>query len=59
MIRGRAWGTGERSATWPRLVDDRYTMTTPIWIYWARQRSPAPSAQAFARHIQRALSPGD
>ncbi len=44
---------------WPRLVDDRYPMTTPIWIYWARQRSPAPSAEAFARHIQRALSPGD
>jgi DNA-binding transcriptional LysR family regulator len=45
--------------TWPRLVDDRYPMTTPIWIYRARQRSPAPSAQAFAHHIQRALSPGD
>lgn len=45
--------------TWPLLVDDRYPMTTPIWIYWARHRSPTPSARAFAHHVQCALPPPD
>ncbi|MFD1238228.1 LysR family transcriptional regulator [Pseudonocardia benzenivorans] len=44
---------GDPAATWPVLVDERYSMTTPIWIYWARRRSLAPPAQAFVHHVQR------
>ncbi|NMH97344.1 LysR substrate-binding domain-containing protein [Pseudonocardia acidicola] len=43
---------GDPVATWPVLVDERYPMTTPIWIYWARGRSLAPPVRAFVRHVQ-------
>jgi DNA-binding transcriptional LysR family regulator len=45
---------GDPVTTWPVLVDERYPMTTPIWIYWARRRSLAPPVRAFVHHVQHA-----
>lgn len=41
----------EEAAGWPVLVDERYPMTAPIWIYWARHRQLAPPVRAFAREV--------
>lgn len=44
-------------ARWPDLVDERYPMASPIWLYWSRHRTLAPPVRAFARHVGRALPP--
>ncbi|SFL31155.1 LysR family transcriptional regulator [Geodermatophilus ruber] len=45
------------AGTWPVLVDERYPMTTPIWLYWARHRPLAPPVRAFARHVRHTHPP--
>lgn len=39
------------TTSWPALVDERYPMAVPIWLYWARHRQLAPPVRAFARHV--------
>ncbi|MCW2636036.1 MAG: putative HTH-type transcriptional regulator YnfL [Blastococcus sp.] len=40
------------STSWPALVDEHSPMSSPLWIYWSRERALAPVVQSFVRHIQ-------
>lgn len=43
---------------WPVIVDDRYPLSSPLWIYWAAHRTLPPPVQAFVQHIRRTVVAG-
>lgn len=44
----------DASASWPRLADERYPMSAPVWLYWAAGRDLGPAGRLFADHVKRA-----